>query len=75
MAINGQLTLQYSSENNLETIWELYNSIGILQYQKTIQNANNQENINIEYLTDGIYFWHLKTKEKILQSGKLLRIK
>ncbi len=72
---NGQLTLQYKSENTLETIWELYNSIGILQYQKTMQKTDNQENVNVDYLLDGMYFWHLKTNEKILQSGKLLLIK
>ena len=72
---NGQLLLQYSSEKNLETTWKLYNSVGILMYQKSIENANNQENINIDYLTDGLYFWHLKNKEKILESGKLLLIK
>lgn len=72
---NGQLTLQYSSENTLETVWKLYNSIGILVYQKIIQSIDNQENINIDNLTGGLYFWHLKSKEKILQSGKLLLIK
>jgi predicted secreted protein len=72
---NGQLTLQYKSENTEGIVWELYNSVGILIYQKTIQSTNNQENINIGYLLDGMYFWHLKSKEKILQSGKLLLIK
>jgi hypothetical protein len=72
---NGQLTLQYKSEDTAETIWELYNSVGILQHRKIIQHINNQENINIDYLLDGLYFWHLKSKEKILQSGKLLLIK
>jgi hypothetical protein len=72
---NGQLTLQHKSENTEKIVWELYNNMGILIYQKTIQSTNNQENINIDYLLDGMYFWHLKSKEKIVQSGKLLLIK
>jgi hypothetical protein len=72
---NGQLTLQYKSEEAVATVWELYNSLGVLIYQKTIQYTNHQENINVDYLLDGMYFWHLKSNEKILQSGKLLLIK
>ncbi len=72
---NGLLTLNYKSEIQSNVIWELYNSLGILQYKQIVQNADNQENIELGNLLDGMYFWHLKSNEKLLKSGKLLLLK
>jgi hypothetical protein len=55
--------------------WSLYNENGTLLLQKEIQSNDNQVDINLQHLPNGIYFWQASSPSLETKVGKIILIK
>lgn len=72
---NGELSIRYNLQNTLNYEWKLYDNLGILKFSFNLNSFENQENINLDFLNNGIYHWQLVTDKKVISNGKMLMLK
>jgi polyhydroxybutyrate depolymerase len=65
---NGLITIQLEKAEQLNI--QLYNLVGALVFEEKISGNNNIVDVN--YLTKGVYFYSLKNKDGIVKNGKLI---
>ncbi|MDT8412523.1 MAG: T9SS type A sorting domain-containing protein [Vicingaceae bacterium] len=68
---NGQVTIAHNLETKNGTVsLEVMDVMGRVLMNKTINNTNNQ--IDINQLSSGLYFYNVLQNDKMVQSGKLV---
>ena len=66
---NGNFTLTYTLKE--DAILEVYNSFGQLMMIEKLKIGSNKKEIELTS-TKGMYYYTIKTKEKIITNGKLV---
>lgn len=69
---NHQVKLDFEHEGDEQVLFELYDVIGKLHFQKELK-AGNVHQFNVAQLNTGLYFYRLVKQDAIIQSGKLMK--
>lgn len=69
---NGAFKISVGEAQTKNAEWILYDQFGRQQYNLSINNWQREYEVLVNYLPRGIYFWKIKSEEKILDSGRLI---
>lgn len=72
---NGIMNLDYNLGNDSEATMKLFDVTGKLISTYTLQNTKGSISINEQNLTNGIYFYSILVKEKVIKNNKIVIIR
>lgn len=72
---NGIMNLDYNLGNDSEATMKLFDVTGKLINTYTLQNNKGSISINEQNLTNGIYFYSILVKEKVIKNNKIVIIR
>jgi len=72
---NGNFTLQYDLGTNSSGNVKIYNTLGEMVGEYTLDNSEGKMNISNSGLSNGVYLWKLYTNNQVIKFGKVIIIK
>jgi hypothetical protein len=72
---NGTMQLDYDLGNDSEATVKLFDVTGKIISTYTLQNTKGSIGMNERNLTNGIYFYRILVKEKVIKNDKIVIIK
>lgn len=69
------ITINYKLASNQKVVFSLHNSIGQTILTKKLSSLYGTLKINTQNITEGIYFWQVKSENNSFQNGKIVLLK
>lgn len=69
---NDNVQVKYDLNRASKGSFELRNIVGSVVYQKNLKSSENSFSLNVSGLSPGVYFYVLKSSEKVLSTKKLV---